>query len=217
MVTTKGTSTALALLILTGCSSGNHVKESPTTVTPSASSNTPSQSASPTEPPSPIPTASERPSADHESVATVESGNIAADVGQESGLVEDGERVFTINVESIDVVPVCPSRLEGEVSPLNGHFIVAEVTTTLAPEFDGEEFIALGADTYSLLDTSGTEVADVHTVASFECFSTDDLIAPVIYPGESESGKVVLDAFSEHGRLVYNPWGVPGSGWEWEF
>lgn len=78
-------------------------------------------------------------------------------------------------------------------------------------------FLTVDSDALALLDLNEVSQSDILTAESYGCYSNDQRIAPFVIPGESVEGLVVLDTDLEHGYLVYNPWGVEGSGWRWEF
>lgn len=159
---------------------------------------------------------------DEGTVEVGETGDIEAEVGQTSGLSADGTSIFDITVTDLEFSQTCPSRLDGSELRAEGTFLIAHVEASLASDFadhidEGAEFMPLAPDAF-LISSSDNLIQDgVMSAAAHECFSLEDLIAPVIYPGESESGLVVFDIDIDHGYLTYNPWGAPGSGWRWEF
>lgn len=154
-----------------------------------------------------------------------ETGDVEGTLGTPVGLSSDDESIFSLTVNAIEHAQTCPSRLDpaDTVSPEKSSFLVADMTAIMAADFedhidDGEEtFIVLAADAFYLTDENGVMEEGVITVASYECFSIDELISPAINPGQETSGFIALDTDLEHGYLVYNPWGVDGSGWRWAF
>lgn len=164
-------------------------------------------------PPTPIPTASD-------GVTTIDSGDVLATVGESVGLNQNGATVFSVTMNDIGFETTCPSRLEGTVTA-EQTFIIANFEAELSESFTdadtSDPFIALGSDVFAVYGKDGQVDEEAHSARAFECYSTEELIAPVIYPGETESGYVVLETDLTDGYLVFNPWGVAGSGWAWEF
>ncbi len=153
----------------------------------------------------------------------IDNGDVVAELGVPSGLVgADGESDFAITVTGIDLIPSCPSRIDGEMIHADeGRFLVAHVEAVVDASFtdEGEEasFITVDSDAFRVLDTDGEEPAGSATEKAYGCFSLEDRIQPFVNPGESVTGVVVLESSIEHGYLEFNPWGVPGSGWVWKF
>lgn len=158
-------------------------------------------------------------------IATAANGDVLAEVGEASGLVgPDGDSAFSIIVRQLRTEKECPSKLEDGTTfiPENGSFLVADVAAVMDPEFaamtaQDTPFLTVDSDAFGLLDLNGVIQENPYTVAAYGCYSNDQRIVPFINPGESVEGLVVLDTDLEHGYLVYNPWGVEGSGWRWEF
>lgn len=154
-----------------------------------------------------------------------ETGDVEGTLGTPVGLSNEDESIFSLTVDSIEHADTCPSRLDpaDEVSPEKTSFLVVDMTATMAADFEdhideGEEtFLVLAADAFYLTDENGVIEEEVITVASYECFSIEELVNPAINPGQETSGVIALDTDLEHGYLVYNPWGVDGSGWRWAF
>ncbi|WP_054953571.1 hypothetical protein [Flaviflexus massiliensis] len=154
-----------------------------------------------------------------------DSGDVEGTLGEPIGLAGGGdEAIFTMTVNSIEHTPTCPSRIDPvDVENENGSFLVADITAEMAANYgefleEGEEpFLATATDAFHLTDLKGVVQSDVITISSYECFSIDEQLAPFINPGETAKGVIALDTSLEHGYVVYNPWGVDGSGWRWEF
>ncbi|MGO1509488.1 MAG: hypothetical protein ACTHYM_05775 [Actinomycetaceae bacterium] len=149
--------------------------------------------------------------------------HLLRDVGEVAGLSDDaGEPLFEMVVSSIETTETCPSRIEEQFEPVNGRFLVVEVTAAMAQAAGAEHanpeevFVPLAADFFTVLGPDGAEQPGTLTEASWSCFTTDELVAPSLVPGETDSGYVVLDVAEEHGTLVYDPSGT-GSGWAWEY
>lgn len=158
-------------------------------------------------------------------VVVAPNGDVVAELGVESGLVgPDGNSAFSMTIREIRLEKECPSKL-GDGSTFtaeNGSFLVADVAAVMDPEFaemtsQDTPFLTVDSDAFALLDLNEVSQSDIFTVEAYGCYSNDQRIAPFVNPGESVEGLVVLDTDLEHGYLVYNPWGVEGSGWRWEF
>lgn len=187
-------------------------------------------SAEDTESVEPVPAATEAPSdveqdAQDAPIDTAPNGDILATVGEQSGLVgPDGTSAFNITVTDLGLESECPSKLEDGTTfaPENGRFLVADVSATLTQDFASmtdhdTPFLTVDSDVFEIVDLNGVTQSDSHTVSAYGCYTNDQRIVPFVNPGESVEGLVVLDTDLEHGYLVYNPWGVDGSGWRWEF
>ncbi|MGC5629732.1 hypothetical protein ACPYO6_15975 [Georgenia sp. Z1344] len=149
--------------------------------------------------------------------------HLLREVGQVAGLADDaGEPLVELVVTSIETAQTCPSRVDEQFDPVNGHFLVVEITAAMAEaagadaENPEDVFLPLAADFFTVLGPDGAEQPGTLTDASWSCYTIDELVAPSLLPGETDSGYVVLDVASETGTLVYDPSGT-GSGWAWEY
>ncbi|WP_155875968.1 hypothetical protein [Actinotignum schaalii] len=158
-------------------------------------------------------------------VTVAPSGDVEAELGVPVGLSVDGatRAAFTLTVTDITRAQECPSRIAEPAvfTPKNGTFLVVDLSAQMAADYAAYDpdapFLTLDRDAFHLTDRDGNIQEDSHTVPSYGCYSTAERVTPFINPGESAAGKVVLETSLEHGYLVYNPWGVPGSGWRWAF
>ncbi|MFG6285157.1 hypothetical protein ACGUFB_01465 [Actinotignum schaalii] len=158
-------------------------------------------------------------------VTVAPSGDVEAELGVPVGLSVDGatRAAFTLTVTDITRAQECPSRIAEPAvfTPKNGTFLVVDLSAQMAADYAAYDpdapFLTLDRDAFHLTDLEGNIQEDSHTVPSYGCYSTAERVTPFINPGESAAGKVVLETSLEHGYLVYNPWGVPGSGWRWAF
>ena len=221
MPTARGVAALIgAALALAGCSTAQGDSSDQETI-PVATEAPPSEDEAGT--PSGGPTGQEETG---EPVETSDVGDVEASLGTPVGLVDsEGTSQFSVTVDSIEFLDVCPSRLEDgtQHTPENGSFLVADVTASMEATYvdaldAGEEpFLTLDADAWYVTDLNGVAQQAPVTVSSYGCFSTDERMTPFINPGETLSGKIVLDVDITSGYLVYNPWGVEGSGWRWRF
>ncbi|MDY5149602.1 MULTISPECIES: hypothetical protein [Actinotignum] len=158
-------------------------------------------------------------------VTVAPSGDVEAELGVPVGLSVDGatRAAFTLTVTDITRAQECPSRIAEPAvfTPKNGTFLVVDLSAQMAADYAAYDpdapFLTLDRDAFHLTDLEGNIQEDSHTVPSYGCYSTAERVTPFINPGERAAGKVVLETSLEHGYLVYNPWGVPGSGWRWAF
>ncbi|MBS5747962.1 MULTISPECIES: hypothetical protein [Actinotignum] len=158
-------------------------------------------------------------------VTVAPSGDVEAQLGVPVGLSVDGatRAAFTLTVTDITRTQECPSRIAEPAvfTPENGTFLVVDLSAQMAADYAAYDpdapFLTLDRDAFHLTDREGNIQEDSHTMASYGCYSTEERVTPFINPGENAGGKVVLETSLEHGYLVYNPWGVPGSGWRWAF
>ncbi|MFT3943214.1 MAG: hypothetical protein QM705_05235 [Ancrocorticia sp.] len=173
----------------------------------------------------PIPVATEHPDGPSAAAPKIleATGDVIGKLGEPSGMVgANGQPVFTVAVTEIRLEPTCPTRIEGETFTADaGKFLVARVEATMDPSFPEQTnetpFVTVDSDTFSILDGRGEVVVGTLSQKAHGCFSLEERIQPFVNPGESVTGLVVLESSVEHGYLQYNPWGVPGSGWVWEF
>ncbi|WP_411730976.1 hypothetical protein [Paeniglutamicibacter sp.] len=73
----------------------------------------------------------------------------------------------------------------------------------------------LVAETFSVTSASGVQDRNVTSEEAWGCFDDAQLLPPVINPGQSVSGKIVLDIEEPRGRVVYDPEG--NGGWSWPY
>ncbi len=150
-------------------------------------------------------------------------GDVVGAIGVPSGLVgADGKSAFTLTVQEIRLEPTCPARLDGQVFTADtGQFLIARVEASMDSSFAEQTqdtpFLTVDSDAFTILDSNGKIAGAAFTEKAYGCFTLEERIQPFVNPGESVSGLVVLESPVEHGYLQYNPWGVAGSGWVWEF
>ncbi|MFE1522726.1 hypothetical protein [Schaalia turicensis] len=158
-------------------------------------------------------------------VTVAPGGDVEAQLGVPVGLSVDGatRAAFTLTVMEITRPQECTSRIAEPTvfTPEKGTFLVADISATMAQDYaqyDPEApFLTLDRDAFYVTDREGNIQKGSHTVAAYGCYTIAEKVAAFINPGETAAGKVVLETSLDHGYLVYNPWGVPGSGWRWAF
>ncbi len=173
----------------------------------------------------PIPVATEHPDGPSAEAPKVldSTGDVIGTIGEPSGMIgANGQPVFTIKVIDIRQESTCPTRIEGETFTADsGKFVIASVEATMDRSFPEQTnetpFVTVDSDAFSVLDDDGNVVSGTLSQKAYGCFTLEERVQPFVNPGESVAGLVVLESSVDHGYLQYNPWGVAGSGWVWEF
>jgi hypothetical protein len=121
-----------------------------------------------------------------------------------------------LTVDALEVLRSCPGR-GVEVEPRLGQFVVLDVTVSLVgPEVGtSDAFAALTPDVFRIAAPDGRVQEIVVTEQAWGCYEDAELLPPFVDPGETVSGKVVLESATEHGWLIYAP--EKATGWEWKF
>lgn len=154
--------------------------------------------------------------------------------GEPSGVatvIRPGEQVevpvdggtLELVLDSAEVVSSCPGRGVPTQEPSLGHFLVLELTATLAPgagaatsaETRGELYAPLGAELFRVAAPDGTFQPISSTTESWECFEDAELLPAFVDAGDTVSGKLVLDVVTEHGTVSYAP--RVAADWYWEY
>lgn len=158
-------------------------------------------------------------------VVTDRHDNVTKKEGETAGLVDEqaGKKYFTFEVLSAKTASSCVSRMGGErLKPENGYFLMVDVkanlASTIATKVDAstpEIFMPLIAEAFSLVSPTGTLHREVASATAFGCLSEKELAPPMINPGETVTGKVVLDVPFNSGKVVYDP--ENNGGWSWPF
>lgn len=128
--------------------------------------------------------------------------------------------LFELTVLDVNVSRTCPGRGVSPV-PEHGHFVTvdlradmaAQMTDQLPPGTDA--FLPLVPEAFQIVGPDGTVQDTVVSGSAWACFDDGALAPPFVEPGESVTGKVVLDSRTASGSLVYDPDGT--GGWEWPF
>ncbi len=150
--------------------------------------------------------------------------NVVKTAGEAGGLVDDaGTEVFTVEVESVTAHETCPARVgDRELTSLNGAFLYvgvrAELRETVEQSVDAapeELFLPLVTEAFTVTGPDGTVHDVVSSEMSWGCLTDDELLPPVINPGQTLEGIVVLDAPVTEGTVNYDP--DRTGGWSWAF
>lgn len=191
------------LLAVSGCSSTATSAEAPEVDAAGESSAAATESA---EPKADEPKRSER-------------GNLIKVIGQGAGVSsavsKDQLADFVIN--SITPDAVCTG--EYAQPPVNGHFIVLDVSIKTYPALAEESWPVFDLNPYNMkivAPNGTTSNADLATASTYGCLPDAELLpSNGIGPAESLTGKMVLDSEVAAGTLVVT--NGPVGGWEYEF
>lgn len=157
-------------------------------------------------------------------VATDNLDNVVKDVGEAAGLTDDaGNRVFSLDLKKATVASDCPARVGSfRLTPEKGHFLILDVKATLAqnaaskvPGKDDEVFMPLATQAFSVMDQHGVIDREVSSESAWGCLGDDELASPLVNPGQTVSGKIVLDVPYGSGTVVYDP--DNNGGWSWPY
>jgi len=154
-------------------------------------------------------------------VKTDKFDNVVKNVGEEAGLVDDKTKrsLFSLKVNKITTATSCPSRVKGKTfAPENGIFLIVDIKATMpakAATAAQVEYMPLIAETFAVEGPDGKLDRTVSSEAAWSCFSDKDLAPAVVNPGQTVTGKIVLDVKSTTGKLVYDP--ENNGGWSWQY
>lgn len=145
-------------------------------------------------------------------------GNGIATVGGDGLVVtEDGETLATVVLNSIEVDPQCTGDYVREAE--NGHLVTMDFsvkTESALAESDNPSFDISAFDFKVIKSDGSTSNAELYTSATYSCLKDTETIPDEIGPGETVSGKLVLDVESPEGTLIWKPF-YDASGWEWTY
>lgn len=151
--------------------------------------------------------------------------NVQKKAGEKAGLVDErtNKTYFSIEVTNSKLVGSCQPRVgTTPLKPTRTTFLVLDVKASLAADVGvkvggsgGELFMPLVAETFSVTSGSGVPDRNVGSESAWGCFADAALLPPVVNPGQSVSGKVVLDVDSRTGKVVYDP--EANGGWSWPY
>lgn len=146
-----------------------------------------------------------------------ERGNLVKKVGQLAGMNAGNpdDVIAEFKTTAIETDVKCTAEFAQPAQ--NGHYIaitmevqttpkLAEQSISKALYFTPGDFKVIGPDGTRENDSLGN---------SFGCLPDAELLPGEIGPGETASGKIVLDSAYTEGVLVFSP--MLDSGWEWEF
>lgn len=158
-------------------------------------------------------------------VKTDKFGNVEKSPGEKAGLVDarTNKSYFTIEVTNSAVVDQCDPRVGiDKLKPTRTAFLVLDITASLDANVSknvgghgGELYMPLVAETFSVAGSSGTPDRNVTSETAWGCFDDAVLLPPVVNPGQSVTGKLVLDVDALTGQVTYDP--ENNGGWSWPY
>lgn len=168
-------------------------------------------------------------------VKTDKFDNVEKGPGEKAGLVPTGpppghdvdartnKSYFTIEVTNSEVVGQCDPRVGiDKLKPTRTAFLVLDITATLDANVSknvggdgGELYMPLVAETFSVAGSNGAPDRNVTSETAWGCFDDAVLLPPVVNPGQSVTGKLVLDVDAVTGQVTYDP--ENNGGWSWPY
>ena len=158
-------------------------------------------------------------------VKTDRFDNVQKKVGEKAGLVDEktNKSYFTIEVTKTQLLSSCTSRVGNQqLEPTRSSFLVLDVKATLAASVAEQVggsttdlFMPLVAEAFSVTTSGGTPERNVTSETAWGCFDDSVLLPPVVNPGQSVKGKVVLDVDAARGKVAYDP--EDNGGWSWPY
>ena len=151
--------------------------------------------------------------------------HVEKDVGEKAGLIDEKtqEDYFTIEVTNTTLASECTPRVgSAPLAPTRGTFLILDISATLAADVadkvggDPEEsYMPLVAGTFSVATGNGKADRNVTSETAWGCFDDSVLLPPVVNPGQTVTGKLVLDVEATQGRVAYDP--QENGGWSWPY
>lgn len=146
-----------------------------------------------------------------------ERGNLIKKVGEGAGITDNGTEVASFVINSITVDGQCTNEFAEKAE--NGHILILDVSVKTEPALADSVFPSFGLNPYdfkTIAPNGTTSNADMGTMATYTCLDDSEILPQDIGPAEQATGKVVLDAETAEGTLVFKP-GYAAAGWEWEY
>ncbi|WP_152426137.1 hypothetical protein [Paeniglutamicibacter gangotriensis] len=151
--------------------------------------------------------------------------NVQKKVGEKAGLIDEKtkENYFTIEVTNATLASECTPRVgSAPLAPTRSIFLILDINATLAADVadkvggDPEEsYMPLVAETFSVATEQGTPDRNVTSETAWGCFDDSVLLPPVVNPGQTVTGKLVLAVEVTQGRVAYDP--QENGGWSWPY
>jgi hypothetical protein len=150
--------------------------------------------------------------------------NVQKKSGEQAGLIDEKTKksYFTIEVTGSKLVDSCQPRVgTTALKPTRSKFLVLDVEASLDADVagkvggSGELFMPLVAEAFSVTTGSGKPERNVGSETAWGCFADSVLLPPVVNPGQSVSGKMVLDVDQLTGNVAYDP--QDNGGWSWPY
>lgn len=152
--------------------------------------------------------------------ATNAAGDVVKKLGERAELGEEGKpAVASAQITKVSIQDSCTAFDGSEYRPAKGSVLyrldLSAQLTNEAANVKGLDFLVVAADSFQLTGSGGTVLAQSGDSATSLCLEQGDRMPPSVVPGESVAGAMFLEAPAGAERIVWNPWGVDGSGWEW--
>lgn len=151
--------------------------------------------------------------------------NVQKKAGEKAGLVDEetNKSYFTIEVTDSQLLGQCGARVGNQLlKPTRSTFLVLDVEATLAASVSDkvgggtkELFMPLVAEAFSVTTSTGVQDRNVTSETAWGCFDDSVLLPPVVNPGQTVKGKVVLDVDAPKGKVAYDP--EDNGGWSWPY
>lgn len=151
--------------------------------------------------------------------------NVQKKAGEAAGLIDEetNTNYFTIEVTNSQLLGSCNSRVgKHSLKPTRSRFLVLDVKASLAASVSqkvggsaNDLFMPLVAEAFSVTTGNGTPERNVTSETAWGCLDDAVLLPAVVNPGQSVSGKVVLDVDAIKGNVAYDP--ENNGGWSWPY
>ncbi|MHA7177068.1 DUF4352 domain-containing protein [Arthrobacter sp. Sr24] len=146
-------------------------------------------------------------------------GNLIKKLGDGAGITDQtlNKDVASFVINSITVDGVCTN--EHSQAPVNGHILILDVSVQTDAALAESVVPSFSLNPYSfktIAPNGTTSNVDLASMATYSCLPDAEVLPLEIGPGEKATGKVVLDAETAEGTLVFKP-GYANVGWEWVY
>lgn len=158
-------------------------------------------------------------------VKTDGHANVRKQAGEKAGLLDEETQksYFTIEVTNASLAAECTPRVgTTPLKPTRSAFLILEVKASLAGNVAAkvggdrdESYMPLIAEAFAVAAPDGKPDRNVTSETAWGCFDDAELLPPVLNPGQTVSGKLVLDVSATAGRVAYDP--QDDGGWSWSY
>lgn len=145
-----------------------------------------------------------------------ERGNIPKVIGERAAIVDSTGTLAEFFVDAISVGDDCTGSQS--TASENGQFVTLTVRVQTYPALADSfpPIFSLTQSEIDILDPQGVRQNSAFTEASLDCLAPQDQLPYDIGPGQTASGRIVVDSQYPAGYLVVSLGGVQG-GWEYSF
>lgn len=146
-------------------------------------------------------------------------GNLIKKLGDGAGITDQSLKkdVASFVINAITVDGACTN--EYSQAPVNGHILILDVSVQTEAALADSMVPSFSLNPYSfktIAPNGTTSNVDLASMATYSCLPDAEVLPSEIGPGENVTGKVVLDAETAEGILVFKP-GYANFGWEWAY